>query len=71
MSIREEGSGEAMLSERAGHIAGHDSDSDSDERRVQFNRARFHIEPTGENIVEEVELIAGDDDDKDKKNPKG
>lgn len=70
LSIREESHEEAILSERAGHSEPH-SDSDSEERRVQFNRAKFQIEPTGENIIEEMEMIDDDEENKEKKKHKG
>lgn len=68
LSIREESNEEAMLSERAGHIGPHSDSSDTDERRVQFNKAKLNIETTGE--MEEMD-VANDDDDKEKKKHKG
>lgn len=68
--MQEERNGEALLSERAGHNAGHESDSDLDERRVQFNRAKFHIEATDGNIMEEMELI-GDEVERDNTKNRG
>lgn len=69
LSIREESHEEAMLSERAGHTEPH-SDSDTEERRVQFNKAKLNIEVTGENNIEEMEM-AEDADEKEKKKHKG
>lgn len=70
LSIREESNEEAILSERAGHSEPHSDDSDTDERRVQFNKAKFQIEAPGENIIEEMD-IADDGEEKEKKKHKG
>lgn len=70
VSIREESNEEAMLSERAGHFEPH-SDSDTDERRVQFDKAKLQIETSGENIIEEIDIADDDADDRDKKKHKG
>lgn len=71
LSIREESNEEAMLSERAGHTEPHSDSSDTDERRVQFNRAKFQIEPTGENIIEEMDNDDDGTEEKEKKKHKG
>lgn len=71
LSIREESHEEAMLSERAGHSEPHSDSSDTDERRVQFNKAKFQIEPTGENIIEEMEIADDGTEEKEKKKHKG
>lgn len=70
LSIREESHEEAMLSERAGHSEPH-SDSDSEERRVQFNKEKLKIEATGENIIEEMEAADDGQDEREKKKHKG
>lgn len=71
LSIREESNEEAILSERAGHSEPHSDSSDTDERRVQFNKAKFQIEAPGEeNIIEEMD-IADDGEEKEKKKHKG
>lgn len=60
-----------MLSERAGHSEPHSDSSDTEERRVQFNKAKLNIEATGENIIEEMENADDDADEKEKKKHKG
>lgn len=72
LSIREESHEEAMLSERAGHSEPHSDDSsDTDERRVQFNKAKFQIEAPGENIIEELDIADDGSEEKEKKKHKG
>lgn len=71
LSIREESNEEAMLSERAGHTEPHSDSSDTDERRVQFNRAKFQLGSAGENIIEEMEIADDGTDEKEKKKHKG
>lgn len=72
LSIREESNEEAMLSERAGHSEPHSDSSDNDERRVQFNKAKFQIEAPGEeNIIEELDIADDGSEEKEKKKHKG
>ncbi|XP_055317882.1 anion exchange protein 3 isoform X2 [Sitodiplosis mosellana] len=71
LSIREESNEEAMLSERAGHTEPHSDSSDTEERRVQFNRAKFQLGSAGENIIEEMEIADDGTDEKEKKKHKG
>lgn len=66
LSIREESNEEAMLSERAGRFEPH-SDSDTEERRVQFDKAKLKIETSGENIIEEIDIAEDDNEDREKK----
>lgn len=71
LSIREESNEEAILSERAGHSEPH-SDSDMEERRVQFNKAKLKIDATtGENTIEEMEAADDGQDEREKKKHKG
>lgn len=70
LSIREESNEEAMLSERAGHSEPHSDSSDTDERRVQFNKAKFQIEAPGE-IEEELDIADDGTEEKEKKKHKG
>lgn len=60
-----------MLSERAGHSEPHSDSSDTDERRVQFNKAKFQIEAPGENIIEELDIADDGSEEKEKKKHKG
>lgn len=60
-----------MLSERAGHTEPHSDSSDNEERRVQFNKAKLNIEATGENIIEEMDIVDDDAEEKEKKKHKG
>ncbi|XP_031622600.1 anion exchange protein 3 isoform X2 [Contarinia nasturtii] len=73
LSIREESNEEAIVSERAGHSEPHSDSDDTDERRVQFNKAKLKIEATGE--IEETEMAEDVDEEKseekDKKKLKG
>lgn len=71
LSIREESNEEAMLSERAGHSEPHSDSSDTDERRVQFHKAKFQLGGTGENIIEEMEIADDGTEEKEKKKHKG
>lgn len=71
LSIREESNEEAMLSERAGHSEPHSDSSDNEERRVQFNRAKFQLGNAGENIIEEMEIADDGTEEKEKKKHKG
>lgn len=72
VSIREESNEEAMLSERAGHTEPHSDSSDTDERRVQFNKAKLQIEDDdGENIIEELDIADDGTEEKEKKKHKG
>lgn len=72
LSIREESNEEAMLSERAGHTGPHSDSSDTDERRVQFNKAKLQIEDDdGENIIEELDIADDGTEEKEKKKHKG
>lgn len=72
LSIREESNEEAMLSERAGHSEPHSDSSDTDERRVQFNKAKLKIEDTtGEDIIEETDIADDGTEEKEKKKHKG
>lgn len=72
LSIREESNEEAMLSERAGHSEPHSDSSDTDERRVQFNKAKLKIEDTtGEDIIEEMDIADDGTEEKEKKKHKG
>lgn len=71
LSIREESNEEAMLSERAGHSEPHSDSSDTDERRVQFNKAKFQTDDSGENIEEIFDIADDGTEEKEKKKHKG